>query len=346
MPDAPAYPAAAADRADPSDPTLALVMVVRDEARFLRDNLAYHRRLGVDRAYLFLDRCTDDSRTIAEAFPWVRIVERDRDAEAQPWMSTFQTACLDEALQWARNEGLDWLLHLDPDEFARGDARGPLARRWPLEYTLTPTPERLPRPSDRLKTMLRRTPRHVEQVVLPPLDAMPTPDDRGRPFHHIQWWQRRDPITRGLLDPTDGEVRRLHKRLGHYHGKALIRTAADVRAASAHRWTRADADPLNPTPIPTIERGRLYHFILVDGELWWRKHRKFAEYPDRWEKGTKVRFPKQAWKEASRDMSLGEAQAYFDRWLRLPRRRLRREALRGRVVRDRFVRRMIESTDR
>ena len=317
----------------PSEPSLALVLCIRNEETFLAANLAYHHALGVSRAYLFLDRCTDASLRIAQSFPWVTAIPRDRDP-ADRWMSAHQVKCLDDGLEMARADGVEWLLHLDPDEFACSDRRSPVAR-----WAGSMLPGRRPEPAQRgsLTRMLARAKPGTEQVILKPNDVIPTPLGAGAPFWKLQHFQMRGVLERPLLDPTTDEVVQFGERLGHYHGKSIVRTAADVQARSAHRWMRRGAADAERGRIPTERRGFHYHYVVVDGRQWRDKHRKFAEYPDRWEKGNPVRFPKQAWKEASVTMSEEEALRYFDRWVAIQPRRLRVPMLLGQVVRDSFV---------
>ncbi len=306
-------------------------MVVRDEQRFLAQNLAYHKRLGVERFYIFLDRCSDRTPQIAAGHPSAVVLERDR-RDDERFMSEFQRRCLGEALRLARVDGVDWLMHVDADEFARGDDPHRFA---PLPGgSAGPIADRAQRAS--LARMLAEVHGPVEQVLLRPLDVLPTAVQPDTPFDHHDHFQNRGALRRRILDPTTGRVVRFNKRLGHYHGKAIVRVGDDVVADTAHRFGQADGRPL-----VTVRRGVLYHFIAVDGDLWWDKHRKFAEFPAHWEKGTAVRFPKQAWKQASVDMSREEARAYFDRWVAVSPRRLAMARLTGSVVRDDFVRRVV-----
>lgn len=317
--------------ADP--PLLALAMVIRDEQRFLAEHLAYHRRLGVDRFYLFLDRCTDATPQIAAAQPAAVVLHRDR-RDDETHMSVFQTRCLAEALDLARADGVAWLLHLDADEFARG--HDPYRRRLPRPRGHRTTDRDLARAA--LPRLFADLPGHIQQVVLRPLDTLPTPAPPGTPFYHHEHFQHRGAIRRRILDPATGQTVDFRKRLGHYHGKAAVRVGPDVQPHNAHRWAHRDGSDL-----PTAHRGVLYHFIAVDAELWHLKHQKFAEYPAHWEKGNPVRFPKQAWKEATPRMSPAQAADYFNRYVALPPARLARHRLTGNVVSDDFVRHLITS---
>ncbi len=320
-------------------PSLALALCVRDEEEFLAGHLAYHHALGVSRAYVFLDRCRDASPRIARSFPWVEAIVRDRDP-ADRYMSVHQVKCLDLALRLARREGFAWLLHVDADEFARGDARPALLRR--AAGLCHPGRSAVPTPAGHLPAMLAGIAPGTEMVVLRPRDAIPTPLPPGAPFWKLHYFQARGVLARPLLDPTAGVVRRLALPLGHDKGKSIVRTAADVQALSAHRWTRDQrrADPA-PLPIPTERRGLHYHFVVVNARQWREKYRRFAEYPDHWVKGGPVRFPKQAWKEASARMSTAEAEAYYARWVAVAPHRLVRPLLLGEVVHDDFVERVL-----
>ena len=328
----------------PPSPSLALVMCIRNEARFLAANLQYHHALGVTRAYLFLDRCTDASAQVARSFPWVRAMERDRDPEDR-FMSAYQVRCLDEALAMAREDGIAWLMHVDADEFACGDDRSEYVRlaarllRGVLPHRSAP-----PEAVGHLPRLLARVAPQTEMVVLRSKDVLPMRLPARAPFWKLHFFQLGGQIRRPMLDPTTGEVRALENRIGGYHGKSIVRTSADVAAASAHRWKRrglALADEKNhdvaESSLRTEHRGFLYHFTVVSAQHWLDKHRKFAEYPAHWEKGTPVRFPKQAWKEASVRMTEAEAEAYFDEWIALQPRQLLWPMLRGHVAYEPFV---------
>lgn len=316
-------------------------MCIRDEAEFLAANLAYHHALGVQRAYLFMDRCTDGSQAIAASFPWVETIERDRDP-ADRYMSAHQVKCLNEGLERARADGMDWLLHVDADEFACGDDRSEYVR---LARRLLPLPRAAPPEAvGRLPAMLARTRPETEMVILRPKDVMPRPL-AGQPFWKHHFFQIGGEIDRPVLDPSTGEMRRLENRIGHYGGKSIVRTSADVQALSAHRWTRAQAgassDRTEAHParidIPTERRGFMYHFTVISAAHWLKKYRKFAEYPAHWERGAPVQFPKQAWKEASVQMSEAEARTYYERWVCVRPHQLLLPLLRGHVTRETFV---------
>ena len=270
---------------------IGLALVARDEERFLAQNLAHHRSAGVARAYVYLDRCADRSGEIARSFDFAEVIPRDRSAD-HAFMSSYQTEVLADALGRARRDGIDWLLHVDADEFASADLPDLIARS---------------------ATRLRGFGRRVDQLILRTVEAVPTPLDDGQTFADLCWFQDGGALGRDLLDPTDGEIKRLDHWLGGRRGKSLVRVAADVEPDSAHAWRRAGGGKLT-----TIHAGLHYHYVVTDWRHWLEKYRKFSEYPATWEKGGAVRFPKQAWKEASVKMNDQEAKEYFNRWVAVP----------------------------
>jgi glycosyltransferase involved in cell wall biosynthesis len=90
------------------------LMVVRDEAEILRENLLYHLALGLDEIYV-LDHCsTDGTVDLLRDFaghPRVRVfVERRPKFDQEAYVNFL----LDRALAGA---GADWIFALDADEF-------------------------------------------------------------------------------------------------------------------------------------------------------------------------------------------------------------------------------------
>ena len=168
------------DSAADGPPTVALVLVVRDEERFLADNLRHHRALGVSRFYIYLDRCADRSPEMARACEAAEVIERDRRPE-EAFMSQYQTAVLADALGRARRDGFDWLLHVDADEFAWGENDAGLFARKVTDATPCPAARgSLPALVRRAATRLRGRGRRVDQIILRTVENVPTPLADGR----------------------------------------------------------------------------------------------------------------------------------------------------------------------
>jgi predicted AlkP superfamily phosphohydrolase/phosphomutase len=284
-------------------PALALTACIRDEAEILPAFLAYHGALGVTRAWLYLDRCSDATREVLRDFPWVEAEACDRDPDVES-LEQVQLRCADDALARARREGATWLLHLDADEFAWG---GPLAFAGSATH------------AGSLTGMLARVQPQTEMVVLRTLESIPTRRPPERPFWEMHDFAIHDAIARNVLDPLTGKVIRLERPLGHGLGKSIARVAADLQSASAHRWTRRQ-DVAVPALVPLAEEtlGVHFHYVVRSAAHWLEKFRKLSPDPDVWLRGAPLEFPKLSWKKAAPTMSRRDAERYFADWVAVP----------------------------
>lgn len=292
-------------------PTVALVLCVRDEAEFLAANLRYHHALGVSRAYVFLDRCRDESAEVASAFPWATVLRHDRPDDIRH-LPIHLTDCANRGLALARRDGMDWLLFLDADEFARGDGV-----------------------DGQLPAMLADVSADTDQLVLPTREV--APEVVAGPFWHLRHFQVSGIVRRPILDPHTGELRTLGKWIGHNQGKALARTRAALVAISSHRWGAA----AGRAPVPTEQRGWHYHYVVTSGRHWHAKYRQLAEEPATWQGGKPVPFPKQCWKELAVRLSPAEADDYYRRWVAFSPRLCDEQVTQGLLTRDDFVRQVL-----
>jgi hypothetical protein len=291
------------------------MMSVRDEAQTILEHLLYHQYLGVSKAFVFLDQCRDRTAEILAALPWVVALDRPR----QPGVSHLtlhQNECAREALVLARREGFDWLLHIDPDEFAWGDnAASADARR-----------------DGSLLGLIERASPQTDLIRLATKEAVPVRGESAGPFWRQEYFQISPHILeRDVLDPIANQMRRLGKWIGHNLGKSIVRTAAEVEPVSAHTWQRRPGDG---GPLDAQSLGFHYHFVVGNASSWRAKYRKLAWEPAAWENGNPVPFPKQAWKDASMRFSDAEAVEYFERWIAIPEEQAKALVAEGRASRE------------
>lgn len=258
---------------------------------------AYYRALGVCRHYIYLDRPTDGSEEIVRSVHDAEAIVRDRASGHD--LTTHQLACADDALARARADGIDWLLHIDIDEFAFGD---------------NPGADVLERGS--LVHLLQRARPSTEAVMLRTLEVVPRARFEGAPFWQLHDVQDGGVLERDLLDPNSGRTTRLARLIGHDLGKSAVRVAADVRAGTPHAWTRRHDVPRSELePIPTEHMGVHFHFVVQGAVQWRDKYLKVAEDPAHWPRGAPVPFPRQAWKEAVARLSRVDAEQYARDWV-------------------------------
>ncbi len=110
-----------------------LVLLAREPATLVLTHLAWHLALGAAEIHLFLDDPDDPVAEAAAALPGVRVVRCDAAFWAghptgrRPGLIVArQSHCATRAYRVA---GVDWLLHLDADEFLHGEPLGGLLAR-------------------------------------------------------------------------------------------------------------------------------------------------------------------------------------------------------------------------
>jgi hypothetical protein len=280
-------------------PRVLMVMLVKNEARFLDLHLRHHHALGVEAAWIFFDESTDGSRALAAAYPWTRSFAVDPAQSVRfPYIADLQRACMDWSVREARALGFDWVLAIDPDEFidpGAGAGPGP----W--------LPRRLARVSK--KTWMVRF--DIREAV---------PRGGPGPWHAThRWFLTRPGWSRPLVHPKKNLTLSWRNFLGHNQGKAALRTDAPGQAYDAHRWTSAQwaCLPGRPdfTPIPTETLGILRHYPVTGAAHWLEKYRSFQREPEVWICQKPVEPPKQWWKELAAAFTTEEASAYYDRHL-------------------------------
>ncbi|MFC1884629.1 glycosyltransferase family 2 protein [Thermodesulfobacteriota bacterium] len=315
-------------------PLLAMVMCVRDEEDFIGTNLAYHHALGVSRAYIFADRCNDATIEIARYFPWVKVFEINIDTSKD--MVTHQNKSANKALKMARDEGFQWLMHIDADEFAFADNLpfGIIGRAFPFMKKMK---RMTPVQRGDLIRMLALASKRTEMILMRTWEAVPVLSENEQTFWKLHYFHNKSFEDRKVLDPAANKIRPL-AWFGHARGKTIIRTSADVQSRSSHLWTRyqGTAEP-EKIPLKTEYRGHHFHFLFTNSREWWNKFRKHSDFPDRWHSKEPVGFPKQSWKEASKKMSEVEAQQYFNEWLALPPDELGKRLAEGSIIKDSSV---------
>lgn len=318
-------------------PRIGAVLGLQNEDRFLAAHLAYHRFVGVERFYLFLDRSTDRSAAIAAGFPGVRAVRVSPQAPPFEYVADFHRWAADLALEWAREDGLDWLLLIDPDEFAFADnpVRGPAKGAWSLEH--------LKAAAD-LRTMAARVPDSIIQIHLATREVLPCRQWSCAPFHHQVLFHGDPPVEHRLVDPEGREVAVWKNFLGHRQGQRLVRVRAPVQTFDSHRWVPEQhaARPQRPefNSLPTVSLGWHAHYFITGADHWKNKYRQLQHEPPVWFCGTPVETPIQLWKQVYQAMPDG-LDEYIERYVLLGEDEAGRLESSGRAVRDDRLHRLI-----
>lgn len=314
--------------ANDSGPRIGLITCVRNEARFLEAFLSYHHKLGICRAYVFLDRCTDHSERIANAFPWVQVFQVPSNVtEGMRYTSTLQKYCCEQAMEMALGEGLDWIMMLDADEFAYGDVVLP-------KFARTPIQKGSPAQGD-LGRLCQSVAPDTEMIILRTKEVVPFSLPQPEPFWKQRFFQVDWPVARRIPDPLDTTRSKRVSWLGDTVGKSIVRVREDVRARGSHFWYIERNGQLEE-PL-SVREGSYYHFHLTSPEHWREKFKKLSHEPDTWPTGHPVPFTKTVWKKAAETLTPVQAREYLDQYVYLDECQLLRRACFRQVTEEYIV---------
>ena len=230
-------------------PTWGVVATIKAPARDILDFAAHHLDLGAHRVHVYLDAPNPQAEAALRDHPKCRVIHCDdgywrrrrkragRPEAHQPRQSLNATHCL------RRRAQVDWLAHIDVDEFL-----------WPD----TPLPEQL-----------AALPAATRSARVRPVEAL-APDPDHPPPAGTTWFkscarlplQRRDETA--AIYPEHG--RHLNGGfLSHVAGKVFVRTGdpeISFRIHNAFRGGEADARP------PELPATRLCHLHATGWAQW------------------------------------------------------------------------------
>jgi len=230
-------------------PTWGVVATIKAPARDILEFAAHHLDLGAHRVHVYLDAPNPEAEAALRDHPKCRVIVCDdgywrrrrkragRPETHQPRQSINATHCL------RRRPQVDWLAHIDVDEFL-----------WPD----TPLPEQLAAlPADCLSARVR------------PVEAL-APDPGDPPPDGMTWFKSCARLPGQRRDETEaiypGAGRHLNGGfLSHVAGKVFVRTGdpeVSFRIHNAFRDGEMDASP------PELRGTRLCHLHATGWDDW------------------------------------------------------------------------------
>jgi hypothetical protein len=238
-----------------STPTWGLVATIKAGSTEILNFAAHHLELGAHRVYIYLDEDAPAAREALIGHPKCRVIlcdtgywkrrakRKGRPDKHQPRQTMNATHC------YNRNPQVDWLAHIDVDEFL-----------WPD----TPLPDQLATlPDESLSARVR------------PIEAL-APDPADPPPKGQIWAKscarylgpRRDETN--AIYPTYGD----HLNggfLSHVAGKVLVRTGHDGISLRIHNAFQHGEKDDTPAPLPQTQ------LVHMHGHDWghWLKHYRF-----------------------------------------------------------------------
>jgi hypothetical protein len=287
---------------DAASHRFAIAYTVKNEAGLLPDAIAYHLALGCARIYVFFDGTTDNSRELIEDSKRVLCapsVDPASLADTPLWVDEILPRWQESmdvrkrintyiAARQARDEGIEWLINIDPDELLllNGQSDGGPGEAGGFFSSVS---------------------ERIDQILLPNLEAIPVGEGSGRPFLDCTLFLRRFPLTEWLWKSSSALLRRLAPFpklqawydywfyryrfggalprlmrhpvsgeripagyfLGYSNHKSFIRTRVSGEFSfNIHRWQKLRRRPRS------IKKGYLLHYDLCSAEYFCDKFRQ------------------------------------------------------------------------
>ncbi|XP_021774393.1 glycosyltransferase-like KOBITO 1 [Chenopodium quinoa] len=200
----------------------------------------YHKVIGVTTFYLFVEgkAATPKVTRVLESIPGVKVIYRTKELEDQQarsriwnetWLASFfykpcnyelfvkQSLNMEMAIVMARDDGAEWILHLDTDELIH-----PAGTR---EYSL--------------RQLLLDVPVNVDMVVFPNYESSVERDDIQDPFSEVSMFKKNyDHLPKDTYFGMYKEATRGNPNyfLTYGNGKSIARVQDHLRPNGAHRW--------------------------------------------------------------------------------------------------------------
>lgn len=256
-----------------TSPTAAIVTTLRDAGAMIDSFIAYHLRIGFSRLFLFFDDPNDPDMARLSAVSGIRVIGHDA-ALREKWQSLPEYSKVREfldrevmsrqvlnaavAMDLARGEGIDWLLHIDSDELFFLSA-GNVA--------------------DHFAATAFDTIRYIN------LEAVPERDVITDPFREVDLFKVSIALDSGpksaqdqaLLESTPQLTpgRRFHF---YSNGKSAVRLSSGLRPKGVHGWGDAQGEASGENS----QSGLVLHYACCGFEAFWRKYARLGDFPDRW----------------------------------------------------------------
>lgn len=260
---------------------IAIVLTVKNEERLLRNNLLYHKMIGVEKVYVYFDGTTDNGKVSIQDLDSVEIKNSvaTKDFKHLPFLEKFTTQaaehhtgrqCLNtfDASQKAEKEGYNWLISLDADEL--------LVTR---ENEVPDLKSFFKKISPEFNAV-RFTVREVLQAKKYYQNVF-AEETRFKTKRHFRKYYKN--IFKKIYNPNSGKYDKYLYWYGHHAGKMAIRLNRGLIPLNVHRFT----DQLGTKP-KTDVKGMLLHYHSFDATDFVKKYENFNSHPNTYLSGRKV----------------------------------------------------------
>ena len=298
---------------------IALVLTVKNEERLLRNNVLYHKAIGVDKTFVYFDKTTDNGKESIKDLDFVEINDSvpAKDFLHLSYLEKFTAQAKDhhtarqclnafDASLKAEKEGFDWLLCLDPDE-------------------LVATSE--DKISD-LKSFLRDQESEIDAVNFQMKEVFQAKKNYRNVFEEetrfkaLRNFKRYSMnIFKTFWNPRTQKKEKYVYWYGHNTGKMAIRLCRKMVPHNPHKFKKRDGkDSI------IAEKGLLLHYHAYDAQDFIKKYRNFKDHPETFLSGNKVDVIKLLFIDVVNNsgMSYSRLEKYFEKYLMFNTREIRK----------------------
>ncbi|MDB5740676.1 MAG: hypothetical protein JWP16_1716 [Alphaproteobacteria bacterium] len=253
----------------------ALVTTLRDAGDSIDSFVAWHLDIGFERLFLFFDDPDDPDLPRLAAHPRITAIAHD-EALRHAWMRLPEYNALGSftgseviarqvlnvgiAMNLARQQGLDWLLHIDADELFFSPNQ-PVAELFAAGQAF-------------------------DTIPFPNFEAVPEASVIGDPFREVDLFKVPAIFSPGPFTPEGQALLRSTPQLQpglrfHFYtnGKSAVRLGArDVRPNGVHSFARTSGE----TRLAPVPAAYVLHYACCGFEAFWTKYRRLGRFSDRW----------------------------------------------------------------
>ena len=246
----------------------AIVTTLRHAGAMIDSFIAWHQAIGFERLFLFFDDPADPDLARLAGHAGVTAVAHD-DALRMRWQALPEYAGLEKfipaevmarqvlnvgvAMELARDEGLDWLLHIDADELFF-PAYASMAGIFNAD---------------------------ADTIRFFNFEAVPEKEDITDPFREVDLFKIAPVLKPGPFDAEGAALLRATPQLPqelffHFYsnGKSAVRLASASRPDGVHRFAGGR--------VLESESGFVLHYACCGFAAFWDKYRTLGAFADRW----------------------------------------------------------------
>lgn len=254
---------------------IAIVLTVKNEERILRNNLLYHKAIGVDKAFVYFDNTSDKGK---ESIADLDFVSNSNSVNADnythlEYLDKFTSQAIEhhtarqclntfDAHQQCKAEGIDWLISLDADELICTDFQNP----------------------SNLKSFFNEIPSEVEVVYFKTLEAVQHKMQYQNVFAEETLFKaNRNAYFKTFYNPFAQSKQRFSWWYGQTLGKGAIRPDRNLIPHNVHRFRN-----LNGSKPTALKKDAILHYHVYDAEDFIKKFKNFSDRPNTFLSGNKV----------------------------------------------------------